>query len=104
MGANKVIITVSIGVLQTNSIIFEPKLPTRKQNAISQLRIGQAEKIILVFKNNFWKKHGMYFVANTRNESMSYYDFSKYYGTPTLVAFAPADSIFSLTEDVDIVQ
>lgn len=103
--ADKVIVTVSVGVLKENSIIFKPKLPTRKRNAIDRLQMGRLEKAILVFENNFWKKHGMHFVASFRSESMSYYDFTVFYGKPTLVVLIPANfPLMNAFKDTNVIQ
>ncbi|KAI3499720.1 hypothetical protein L1887_35529 [Cichorium endivia] len=52
--ADAVIITVPIGVLKANLIEFEPKLPEWKVSAISDLGMGNENKIALRFDNVFW--------------------------------------------------
>ncbi|KAL9240975.1 hypothetical protein vseg_015136 [Gypsophila vaccaria] len=52
--ADAVIITVPIGVLKANMIEFAPKLPDWKMNAISDLGVGNENKIALKFPNVFW--------------------------------------------------
>jgi len=47
--ANKVIVTVSMGVLKANVITFVPALPTEKQNAINTVRFGSCGKGFLFF-------------------------------------------------------
>ncbi len=49
--AKKVIITVSLGVLKSNSINFIPSLPTEKQKAIDKLGMGHTMKLFLQFKD-----------------------------------------------------
>ena len=43
------VVTVSLGVLQSNAIEFVPALPERKRAAIEALGFGHADKILLVF-------------------------------------------------------
>jgi len=53
--ADKLIITVSAGVLQSGSIQFKPAL-TDHSVAIQGLGFGAVIKILLEFKTNFWKE------------------------------------------------
>src|SRR5262249_19252079 len=55
------LITVPLGVLQAGSnevaaLRFVPELPKKKQSAINTLRMGQAIKITLLFREPFWEK------------------------------------------------
>jgi monoamine oxidase len=52
--ADKVILTVPLGVLKQQSIQFVPPLPKWKQGAISNLGFGLLNKIVLVFDEPFW--------------------------------------------------
>ncbi|CAO2814153.1 unnamed protein product [Amaranthus hypochondriacus] len=52
--ADAAVITVPLGVLKSNAIEFEPKLPDWKQDAISNLGVGIENKIVLHFENVFW--------------------------------------------------
>lgn len=52
--ADAAIITVPLGVLKSNCIKFEPKLPEWKESAINNLGVGIENKIILHFENVFW--------------------------------------------------
>ena len=54
--ADKVILTVPLPILKQNTIKFEPTLSTRKQKAINALGMGTGMKVILKFKQRFWKK------------------------------------------------
>lgn len=49
--AKKVIVTVSLGVLKSNSITFIPSLPVNKQKAIDRLGMGETMKLILRLKD-----------------------------------------------------
>ena len=53
--ADHVIITSSLGYLKENHRrIFQPALPSEKQQAISTMCFGTVDKIFLKFKKPFW--------------------------------------------------
>jgi monoamine oxidase len=52
--AEKIIVTVPVGVLKAGAIRFSPAL-NEKQNAIKHLGFGPVIKIIIQFSNPFWK-------------------------------------------------
>ena len=52
--ADKVIVTVSLGVLKSGTLVFEPSLPARKTTAIQSIGMGTGMKVILKFSSAFW--------------------------------------------------
>ncbi|GFS41292.1 hypothetical protein Acr_00g0073570 [Actinidia rufa] len=52
--ADAAVVAVPLGVLKSNSIKFEPRLPEWKEAAIAELGVGIENKIILHFENVFW--------------------------------------------------
>ncbi|XP_028121404.1 polyamine oxidase 2 [Camellia sinensis] len=52
--ADAAIVTVPLGVLKSNTIKFEPRLPEWKESAIADLGVGIENKIVLHFENVFW--------------------------------------------------
>jgi len=52
--ADRVIVTVPLGVLKENKIQFQPDLPIKKQEAIVKLGFDAGMKVILKFKKRFW--------------------------------------------------
>ena len=52
--ADAVVITVPIGVLKADAIKFEPELPKWKRAAISDIGVGNENKIALLFDSVFW--------------------------------------------------
>ncbi|CAF3165737.1 unnamed protein product [Rotaria sp. Silwood2] len=50
----RVIITIPLGCLKHETILFEPQLPGWKRNAINQMGIGLMNKLIVQFPNSFW--------------------------------------------------
>lgn len=59
--ASRVICTAPLGVLKANDIIFTPALPESKRLAISNLRMGNTNKVFLVFPSTFWPNSQQYF-------------------------------------------
>lgn len=54
LSADRVVITVPLGVLQSESISFDPPLPFEHRGAIADLGMGQQDKIVLRFDAPFW--------------------------------------------------
>jgi monoamine oxidase len=54
--ADKVLVTVPLGVLKTDAVRFEPLLPEAKLSAIARLGFGTLNKIALHFREPFWPK------------------------------------------------
>jgi monoamine oxidase len=52
--APRAVITVPLGVLKANGIVFWPELP-EKQNAIKFLEMGAAVRVTLCFREKFWE-------------------------------------------------
>lgn len=52
--ADKVIVTASLGVLQSSAMVFNPPLPNTHQDAIGRLKMGKGMKIIMQFSQRFW--------------------------------------------------
>jgi polyamine oxidase len=52
--ADRVLITVPLGVLKAGAIMFEPELPGDKLAAISRLGMGVLDRVILEFDEVFW--------------------------------------------------
>ncbi|WP_099040772.1 flavin monoamine oxidase family protein [Mycobacterium neglectum] len=52
--ADRVIITIPLGVLKAGAIAFDPPLPDEKQAAIERLGFGLLDKVVLKFDRPFW--------------------------------------------------
>ena len=53
--ADRVIVTVPLGILQSGRISFEPPLPDSKRESIDALRMGVLNRTSLLFDEVFWK-------------------------------------------------
>lgn len=69
LSAKRVIITVSLGVLKSQTISFTPELPQEKLSAIEHLGMGNAMKLILRFKDSF-DVHSLFEIADGENETL----------------------------------
>ncbi|HRI66830.1 MAG TPA: NAD(P)/FAD-dependent oxidoreductase [Polyangium sp.] len=52
--AERILCTLPLGVLQSQSITFNPGLPPAKIQAISRMGVGNLGKVILEFSERFW--------------------------------------------------
>uniref|UniRef100_A0A2P2MJY4 Putative polyamine oxidase 2 n=1 Tax=Rhizophora mucronata TaxID=61149 RepID=A0A2P2MJY4_RHIMU len=71
--ADAAIITVPLGVLKSETITFEPKLPAWKEDAINDLGVGIENKIVLHFDKVFWPNVEFLGVVAETSYSCSYF-------------------------------
>ncbi len=69
MYAQRVVVTVSLGVLKSNSISFVPELPREKLDSIEHLGMGNVMKLILRFDDSF-DIQSLFGVADGENETL----------------------------------
>lgn len=51
------VVTIPLGVLQSNRITFIPTLPSTKLDAMSRVGMGVLNKVVMQFDRVFWDKH-----------------------------------------------
>ena len=91
--AKKLCCTTPLGVLQNNSIRFEPPLPAAKTIAIKGLGMGLLDKIVLQFPSVFWDPKQL-----IRNDSTNpglwaeWYNLMPVIGRPVLMGFNAAST------------
>ncbi|MFD3444458.1 flavin monoamine oxidase family protein [Microbacteriaceae bacterium 4G12] len=88
--AASVVITVPVGVLQSDDFVVDPPLPVRVADALGRLAMNAFEKVILRFPAKFWDD-GVYAIRQQGPEGAwwhSWYDLTPLHGTPTLLTFA----------------
>ena len=92
--ASHVVVTVPLGVLQSGMIDFIPALPTSKQHSMSHLEMGNLEKVILRFEEQFWANEGLKGISwldHVNGELTGVFpeilDVSSFTGQPTLIGF-----------------
>lgn len=89
--ADKVIVTVPLGVLQAGSIQFIPELSKEKAGAINRLGMGLMDKLWLEFPEAFWKNDRdsdwICYASDTPGLWVDTLNFHKYIGKPLIVMF-----------------
>ena len=78
--ADGVIVTVPIGVLQSDRITFEPVLPHPHRTALSRLGMGLFNKIILRFPRAFWPEEPDFIFVCGNSLCSFYVNFAAYAG------------------------
>ncbi|HET9392441.1 MAG TPA: NAD(P)/FAD-dependent oxidoreductase [Candidatus Rubrimentiphilum sp.] len=53
--ARRAVITLPIGVLRDNAVLFTPPLPPPKRAAIDAMRMGPVIRVVLAFRSPFWE-------------------------------------------------
>lgn len=89
--ADRVIVTVSLGVLKSRQIEFSPGLPQSKEESIDRIGMGLVNKIALRFPRAFWPSHvhALAHGSDIRGEYPAFVNLAKYTGEPVLTAFLP---------------
>lgn len=106
--ADTAVVTVPVGVLQSEEFVIEPPLPQPVAGALARLRMNAFEKVFLRFAAKFWDD-GVYAIRQQGPEGRwwhSWYDLTALHDTPTLLTFAAgpaAVETWDWTED-EIVQ
>jgi monoamine oxidase len=113
--ARKAIITLPLGVLQSDAVRFEPELP-QKRAAADRLAMGKVLRVTLRFRERFWakKKEGspdlnkMHFLMADDPYFPTFWTMSpKSDEAPLIVAWAPdncADALAGKSDDEVIAQ
>ncbi len=88
--ADRVIVTLPLGVLKANRVRFRPELPPRKRLALERLAMGTLAKVVLRFARPFWPErlHRLATVTPVPNESLEFWSLLPTHGSPVLVALA----------------
>lgn len=84
------VVTVPVGVLQSDDFTIEPALPELVAGALGRLRMNAFEKVVLRFAHTFWDD-GVYAIRQQGPEGVwwhSWYDLTAIDDTPTLLTFA----------------
>ncbi|KAF8378874.1 hypothetical protein HHK36_030223 [Tetracentron sinense] len=87
--ADAAILTVPLGVLKANLIDFKPKLPSWKADAISDLGVGNENKIALLYDSVFWPNVELLGIVAPTSYACGYFlNLHKATGYPVLVYMA----------------
>lgn len=91
--ADRVVVTLPLGVLKSGAVQFLPALPAAKLAAISTLRMGILNKCFLRFKSVFWaeKYDWLGYIPALNGRWAEWCSLSRQTGKPILVGFNAAD-------------
>jgi monoamine oxidase len=88
--ADRVVITVPIGVLKSREFVLDPPLPEPLSGALDRLEMNAFEKVVLRFPQKFWDDD-VYAIRQQGEAGRwwhSWYDMTALSGSPTLLTFA----------------
>jgi len=97
--AQKLILTVPLGILKGGSIVFEPSLPDDKNRAIRRIGFGNYQKTVLLYEDIFWNKDLHLFDWNGGSKRKDWAEWVNLYpftGEPALIAFNTADAAYAV--------
>ncbi len=103
LDADRVIVTVPLGVLQAGDIEFDPPLPATNQGAIDRLGMGILEKVAVRFDQPFWDQTAQYLgYAGAGEERMvEWINLLPVLGQPVLVALIAGSTAEQLASSSD---
>ncbi|WP_194853023.1 FAD-dependent oxidoreductase [Nocardia sp. SYP-A9097] len=85
--ADRVLVTVPLGVLKADAITFDPPLPETKQRAVRTLGMGVYNKLYLRFDNQFWDDADWIMeFGPDRTAATGWFPLHKVSGLPVIVA------------------
>jgi monoamine oxidase len=67
--AERVVVTVPLGVLQQGGVRFDPPLPAGHRTAIARLGMGVIDKVWLRFDEAFWSQRALVWIQATPGDS-----------------------------------
>jgi monoamine oxidase len=88
--ADRVVVTVPLGVLKAGAIAFAPPLPDAVSGPIERLGMGVFNKVFVQFPERFWNEESdvIRALGDAGAHWHSWYDVSAVSGLPTLLTFA----------------
>jgi monoamine oxidase len=89
--ADRIVVTVPLGVLQEGKLEFIPKLPDARQAAIARLGMGLINKIAVRFPKAFWPAEPaiISYVGAKRGQYPLFVNLKHYADQPVLVCLVP---------------
>ena len=101
--ADRVVVTIPLGVLRNGLVSFSPPLPPAKRRAIADLKMGVLNKTCLLFEDVFWEPgvEAIGYVGADRGQWAETLSLHPYTGQPILMMFnagAYGAEIESLTD------
>lgn len=105
--ASTAVVTVPVGVLQSDDFAIEPELPAAHRRALGLLRMNAFEKVVLRFAERFWdaEVYGIRQLGAEGEWWHSWYDLGRIHDEPALLTFAAGPAAIATREwsDAEIV-
>ncbi len=104
-GADHVVLTLPLGVLQAGTVAFDPPLPATKASAIDRLGMGLLDKVYLRFPEVFWDADADLIGWTSPDGDgrwAEWVNMAKVTGEPILLGFNAADyaeTVEAMTDD-----
>jgi len=91
--ADRVLVTLPIGLLKRGEVTFEPQLPAEKQAAIGAIGVSVLNKVYLQFPRLFWPPAPDWigYIPDVKGEFSAWLNIYRYTGQPILAAFNGGD-------------
>jgi len=101
--ADYAISTLTLGVMKSESVAFQPQLPEWKTSSISKIGFGLMNKIVLEFPEVFWNENciGIGYVSNERGEFSFFLNLYPFLKRPLLMCFVAADFAYATEKWTD---
>jgi len=106
LSVDRAILTVPLGVLQANTVEFDPALPAATLAAVDALGIGAVETVWLHYAEPFWATEAsVWTVVDPRSDFPVWLNLLPVTGDPVLVGYAVAEGAERVAElsDDDVV-
>jgi monoamine oxidase len=96
--ADAVVVTVPLGVLKKNRIIFNPPLPEYKLKALNHLGMGLFNLTAIKFPKEFWPNeyHIMRLHQTSKPSIQAYFNLRHYISKPILIGLRGGDTALAL--------
>ncbi|MBC7441174.1 MAG: FAD-dependent oxidoreductase [Ramlibacter sp.] len=99
LGADRVIVTVPLGVLKTKVMEFDPPLPFAHRGAIAALGMGTVDKIWLQFAEPFWDTDApLWTTVGGDSDFRTWINMVPLTGEPVLVGLVAAETALRLAK------
>jgi polyamine oxidase len=86
--ADRVVITLPLGVLRSRHVLFVPGLPPGIERAAERLRMSTAEKLVLRYSERWWPEDVRRLVyLDPDHRFPAWMDLTSHVGAPTLLAY-----------------
>jgi monoamine oxidase len=88
LAADRVVVTVPLGVLKSGELAFDPPLGGPHADAVERLEMATLEKVALRFAERFWPESVWQITQVAADHAFGvWFDFTRHVGAPALLAF-----------------